>query len=304
MAKIELSGFTFIKHGIELGYPFLEAVECLLAFCDEVIVSVGFGDSACEQDDGTYAAIIEKFSRHQKLKIIKSYWDPSLTKNGEILAKQTDIAFSHCTGKYCQYLQADEHIHEVDFIKIRKLLPVLERHNLDGVIFEYLHFYGNVDVLKFTRKLYRREVRLIRNDKTIRSYRDAQGFRFENDGKLTCLMAPVCIFHYGWARKEMVMRKKIDSFGKIYHGAEHQDDKFVYQRIWGLCRFQDSHPAMMSTWILQHKNNINILDLPLTWEIGDIRSIISDFIEKLSGIRLGEYKNYHIGAKFHKSELS
>jgi hypothetical protein len=205
---------------------------------------------------------------------------------------------AHCQGKYCQYLQADEHIHEEDMAMIKKLLPVLDKNQLDGAVFEYLHFYGNVNVLKYTRKLYRREVRLVRNGIGIRSYRDAQGFRHKNLDKLNCLITPARIFHYGWARKEMVMRRKVDSFGKIYHGQDHVDDKFEYQRIWGLRPFLGLHPKLMNDWIAQHRNEIDLFKLPLTWKVGDLRSVLSDYLESMTGVRLGEYRNFLNGGKY------
>ncbi|NJO25758.1 MAG: hypothetical protein HC867_08340 [Bacteroidia bacterium] len=49
--------------------------------------------------------------------------------------------------------------------------------SIEGLVFNYLHFYGTYDYVGDSRKWYRREIRMIRNDKNISSYRDAQGFR-------------------------------------------------------------------------------------------------------------------------------
>ncbi|MFX7756161.1 hypothetical protein ABTJ91_20930, partial [Acinetobacter baumannii] len=48
---------------------------------------------------------------------------------------------------------------------------------VEGLLFEYLHFYGSYDYVGDSRKWYSHEVRIIRNDKSIRSFKDAQGFR-------------------------------------------------------------------------------------------------------------------------------
>ena len=48
---------------------------------------------------------------------------------------------------------------------------------VEGLLFHYLHFYGTYDYVGDSRKWYNKEIRIIRNDKTISSFRDAQGFR-------------------------------------------------------------------------------------------------------------------------------
>ncbi|MCK6693880.1 MAG: hypothetical protein L6Q97_17500, partial [Thermoanaerobaculia bacterium] len=74
--------------------------------------------------------------------------------------------------------QADECVHEADLPAIRAGMERwLHDPETDGLLFKYRHFYGSYDYVGASRRWYRREVRIIRNDKQIRSYRDAQGFR-------------------------------------------------------------------------------------------------------------------------------
>jgi glycosyltransferase involved in cell wall biosynthesis len=289
-----ISGVTFIKNGISLGYPFIECIRSLSQICDEVIINVGFDDLDLTSDDGTYKLLREKFPE-EKYIFLKSYWDPELSKGGEILAQQTNIALQAASGKYIQYLQGDECLHEDDFKKIIQATEVLDQNlEMDGAIFDYVHFYGNVDIFKHTKTTYRREVRLIRNRRDIKSWKDAQGFRHKDDTKLYCLKSNARIFHYGWARKEQIMNQKVQSFEKLYHGQNHQNKKFAYRRIWGLRPFKGTHPKIMKEWIENNKNDIDIMSLPLTWEWKNIRLWASDSFESVTGIRLGEYKNYKI----------
>ena len=37
---MKISGFTFIRNGATLGYPFVASIRSLLPLCDEVIVNV------------------------------------------------------------------------------------------------------------------------------------------------------------------------------------------------------------------------------------------------------------------------
>ena len=287
-----LSGFTFIKNGLSLGYPIAESIKSIAPLCDEVIINVGFEDEDCTKDDGTYEYLRGEFSE-EKYIFLKSFWDPEVTKNGLILSQQTNIALQACRGKYCQYIQGDEAIHEDDYALIKSAVAELEKSpEIMGVIFQYLHFYGSTDIIKKTRNVYRREVRLIRNQQGIQSYLDAQGFKDRHGQKLPSLESPARIFHYGWARPSQLMDRKVKSFGKLYHGSEHKESDFNYQRIWGLKPFKDGHPKVMTDWIQQNSEDLDIWSLPRKFEWKNIGLAISDFVESLTGHRIGEYKNF------------
>jgi len=287
-----VSGITFIKNGLSLGYPIRESVESILPICDEVIINVGFDSESLTNDDGTWDYLNDHF-KGPKFKFLKSWWDPAKRKDGLVLSEQTNIAMRAATGKYLQYIQGDEALHEQDHQKILDKIKILEaRKDIDGLVFKYCHFYGNVNVEKFSKNVYKREVRLVRNDKNILSWKDAQGFRHQDGSKLNCLSVDATVYHYGWARKESIMSKKIQSFEKLYHGETHQSKDFGYRRFWGLRPFTGTHPKVMQNWINEHKNDIDIMSLPLDISIHDVRLVIADLIERNTGYRIGEYKNF------------
>lgn len=291
-----ISGLTFIKNGLTLGYPIKESIESIETICDEVIINVGFDDPNLQKDDGTYQYLRDHFTQ-QKYKFLKSYWNPHSTQHGLILSEQTNIALSKCHGQFCQYIQGDEVIHEDDLAIILDGVERMEKNSqIQGLVFDYLHFYGNIDIVKHTRNIYRREVRLIRNHLNVRSWLDAQGFRHENKKKLNCIRIPARIFHYGWSRKTQVMNKKIKIMEKFYHGEEREkkENHFEYCKIWGLKRFLQTHPKYMGDWIAKNKNELDILALKYQFEAKDIGLMLSDLIESLWGYRIGEYKNYKL----------
>jgi glycosyltransferase involved in cell wall biosynthesis len=290
----KISGFTFIKNGLTLGYPILESVLSIESICFEVVINVGFEDQELTKDDGTYKYLTEHLT-DPKYKILKSWWDPKIQKSGIILSQQTNIALSACTGDYCQYIQGDECVHEDDLEAILDGVEVMEKDSrIDGLIFNYMHFFGNVDTYKYTRSLYRREVRLIRNKIGIKSWLDAQGFRNKNDTKFFARLIPARIFHYGWARKEQVMKLKVKVFDTFYHGDVEQKNAstFKYERSWGLKKFKKTHPKVMNQWIAKNKNDLDFKTLPITldWNVPGL--VISDTIEAITNYRLGEFKNY------------
>ena len=288
----KVSGVTFVKDVISLGYPFVESIKSMAPLCDEVVINVGFADPELKKDDGTWQTLQREFSG-EKFVLIKSYWDPDVVTGGLILSQQMNIALEHCRGEFCQYIQADEAVHEEDFQHIREGIRRMEENpSIDGLVYNFLHFYADPYILKYTRNTYRREVRLIRNRRNIVSWKDAQGFRFKDHTKINAISIPARIFHYGWARREDVMDKKNKSFAKLYHGKEHQEEDFHYRHIWGLSPFSDTHPTCMEKWIEQNRNKRDILALPRTFEWKNIGLAISDWIEKHSDYRIGEYRNY------------
>jgi glycosyltransferase involved in cell wall biosynthesis len=291
MAK-KVSGFTFIKNGLTLGYPIKESVQSIEPLCDEIVINVGFDDPNLTGDDGTHEYLRDSFPG-DKFKFIRSWWDPEISAHGMILSQQTNIALEKCTGDYCQYIQGDEAIHEDDLPAIEDGIRQMEKNlDINGLIFNYIHFYGNVDIYKYTRNVYRREVRLIRGQKGIKSWLDAQGFRAADDSKIKARLIDARVFHYGWARKENVMNAKVNAFEKLYHGKEYENPEFKYEKIWGLKPFTKTHPAVMKEWIETHRNDVDIMQMQSHFEWKNVGLAISDALESLTGYRMGEYKNY------------
>lgn len=292
-SSVKISGITFIKNGLTLGYPILESIQSIDHLVDEVIINVGFEDQALSKDDGTFNYLRENL-KGPKYIFLKSWWDPSITQSGKILAQQTDIALSAAKGEFIQYIQGDEAIHEEDLDLIRQGIKDLEKDKrIDGLIFKYLHFYGNTDTIKYTRNVYRREIRLIRNNK-IKSWRDAQGFRYLDDTKIPCKEIPARIFHYGWARPQALMDKKTKAFEKLYHGNNIKTQNFTYKRCHGLRPFVGTHPMVMKNWIKENNNDIDLKKLKRDFRWKDLSLLFSDIVEGLTGYRIGEYKNFKV----------
>ena len=209
-----------------------------------------------------------------------------------MLATQTNLAFQKCTG----YIQGDETLHENDYENILNAVKLMEkRSGLEGPVFDYIHFYCNSNIVKRIRDSYRREVHLIRNTQCTVFCREGQGFKAKNGKKLCYTLADATVYHYGWARVKDVMKRKVQNMGKLYHGKDFSGgDNFDYARIWGVREFKGSHPKYMAQWIEENKNDIDVLSLKLDFRLTHIRNIISDFVEDMTGYRIGEYKNYKL----------
>jgi glycosyltransferase involved in cell wall biosynthesis len=290
---VKVSGFTFVRNAIQLDYPVIEAITSILPLCDEFIVAVG------KSDDGTLE-LIQSISS-DKIRIIETVWDDTLREGGKVLAVETNKAF-HAVSKDCDwafYIQADEIIHE-------KFLPVIHQTMLkfrdapevEGLLLKYLHFYGSYDYIGDSRKWYRHEIRIIRNNKEqITSYKDAQGFRKYDNSKLRVKRVDAFVYHYGWVKHPVHQQKKQQTFHKYWHDNDWMEKnipktvEFDYSDIDSLRRFTGDHPSVMqqriaqSNWVFEHD---------ITRKNYGLKKRVLMGIEKYTGWRVGEYKNYKV----------
>lgn len=288
---MKVIGFTFIRNAIRYDYPIKEAILSILPLCDEVVVAVG------NSEDDTLGLI--QSIDNEKVKIIETVWDDNLREGGRVLAVETDKAFDAIVADadWCIYIQGDEIMPEQYHDVVREGMDkYLSSPSVEGLLFDYVHFYGSYDFVGDSRRWYRKEIRVIRNDKQIRSFRDAQGFR-KNGEKLKVAQIPAKIYHYGWVKHPEKQQLKQQSFNKLWHDdswvAEKvpQVSQFDYSQIDSLRRFDGEHPKVMQSRI----KALNwTFDFDPTQKKLSTKEFISRWIEKLTGWRMGEYKNYII----------
>jgi len=287
-----------VRNGMEFGYPFVEAIKSILPICDTFVVAVG------DCNDGTREAIVN--IRSPKIRIIDTVWDMNLREGGKILAQQTNLALDELKTDWCFYIQGDEVIHEADLPKVKQsILQYDADPAVEGLLFPWLHFWGSYHYIRTTRKAYRQEVRVFRNIPGVRSYRDAQGFRVyssakayeagEKGRKLHVKKTPATVYHYGYARPPKVMKKKDSFFHRMWHDDEwlkkniSEQEHFEFEKIDWLEPYNGPHPALMmprvkaQDWAFEFRPEQSHMNL---------RNRLLFRLEKLTGYRLGEYKNY------------
>ena len=288
---MKVSGFTFVRNAIKFDYPVVESILSILPICDEMVVAVG--NSA----DNT-RKLIESISS-SKIRIIDTIWDDSLRDGGKVLAVETNKAFDAISSEsdWAFYIQADEVVHEKYLPSLKAAMELWKGdHQVEGLLLNYVHFYGSYDFIGDSRRWYRKEVRVIRNDKTTRSYLDAQGFR-KNGKPLNVKTADATMYHYGWVKQPESLQAKIESFHRLWHDEKWIEknlpkaDAFDYSQIDSLSRFQGSHPAVMTERI---KRKNWKFDFDPTQKNFSLKSRLLSFPEKITGWRIGEYKNYKI----------
>jgi len=314
---MKISGFTMGKNAHKLYYPMRYAIESILPIVDEFVVALGDSDA-----DDTTREEIERIDS-DKIRIIDTVWDIEKYPRGMEHAHQTDIAKEHCSGDWLFYLQSDELVHE-------RYLPVIEARcrellddrEVEGLLFNYHHFWGDYRHIQDTHCWYRREIRIIRNDPEIHSWESAQSFRRipdfdglhyrrqEHTYKLKVAPVDAWIYHYGWVRPPVLMQNKIKVFTANHEGTASVDRKirenkyptyFDYGNLSRLTTFEGSHPKVLQPWLEQFDWQDQLRfegpatsQIPMKMKHDRLKYRVVSWIEKhLPGDRrLGEFRNY------------
>jgi len=286
---MKVTGFTFIRNAIKYDYPVVEAIKSILPICTDFVVAVG------NSEDKTLELI--QSIAPEKIKIVQTTWDDSLREGGRVLAVETDKAFQAVAEEsdWAIYIQGDEVIHEKYHQTILDGMQKWKNDSrVDGLLFNYLHFYGSYDYIGISPKWYAYEIRVVKNNKNIYSYRDAQGFRKNDNEKLNVKLIDAYVYHYGWVKEPSAMQRKQEDFNKLWHDQDWIDknvikaDAFDYSNIDALEKFEGTHPKVMqkrieaTNWKFEYDMSFNKLSLKNKFKIA---------LRKYTGIYLS-YKNY------------
>lgn len=288
---MKVSGFTFVRNAVKFDYPVLESIQSILPIVDEFIVVLG------NSEDDTESLI--RCIQSPKIKIIHSVWDDTLRIGGRVLALETDKALAEVSkdSDWAFYIQADEVVHEqfhqqaVDQMLLWKDISAVQ-----GLLFNYTHFYGSYEFVGDSRRWYRKEVRIVRPHIGVHSWKDAQGFRID-ERPLYVKEIDVSIYHYGWVKPPEFQQAKQSYFHKLWHDdawmKEHIPDvkEFDYSSIDSVARFLGTHPSVMKERV---SNQDWKVEIDPTKKKLSFRYKVLLFWEKLTGIRLGEYRNYEL----------
>ncbi|MDX2172690.1 MAG: glycosyltransferase family 2 protein [Bacteroidota bacterium] len=289
---MKVAGFTIIRNAITYDYPVVEAITSIIDICD--VFYVGVGNSS----DETWK-LIESIPS-DKIKIIDTVWDDNLREGGKVLALETNKVFDAIPLEYdwCFYIQSDECVHEEDLPAIKQAMEAnLNDIKIDGLLFKYKHFYGHYKYIGAGGRWYKNEIRVIKNNKNIRSYKDAQGFRTIDNKKLNVKKINAFIYHYGWVKPPKAQQAKQQNFHKMWHNDEWMKknipavEEFDYNNIDILQEYKGTHPKVF-------QNRINNANWLFTYDKSKAKLKIKYrflfFVEQLTGWRIGENKNYKI----------
>jgi hypothetical protein len=308
-----ISGFSMVRNATKLYYPVRASIESILPIVDEFVIAVGNGDA----DDYTLEEI-QKI-KSDKIKIIRTEWDIEKYPGGSEYAHQTDMAKENCKGDWLFYLQSDEVLHEkyLSIIKNR-CNELLKNKAVEGLLFNYKHFWGDYSHYIVSHAWYPKEIRIVRNNPELHSWRDAQSFRRisdfdghnyfqkENTYKLKVAQVDAFVYHYGWVRPPELMQKKRVSFETHKQGNEKaasifkaEPEVFDYGNLSKLKIFKETHPHVMEDFIKKfnwkHQLYPHITKLK-KHKHDKLKYRMLSYIEQnfLNGNQIAGFKNYEL----------
>lgn len=289
---MKMTGVTIVRNAVLNNYPVVEAIQSVLPLVDEMIVSLDKGDDDSE-------ALIRGIPS-DKIKLHYSTWDMSLRQGGVVYAAETNKALDLVSADtdWILYIQADEVLHERDYDAIRAAAAgYLNQPKVQGLLFHYHHFYGTYDYVGDSRTWYLNEVRIIRNNPAIRSYKDAQGFRIGKT-KLQVKPANAGIYHYGWVKSPEQMMQKQKNIIRYYHPDDDKvaaylqaPDFFDFNNFDSIARFEGTHPAVMQPRIAARNWQVT---LDVNQKKLSRKKQFLYWVEKKTGRRLFDFRNYRL----------
>jgi hypothetical protein len=301
---MKVHGFSFIRNGVIYDYPFQEAILSIAPLCDKIFVAVG------NSDDNTYDLVK---NLNPKIEIIETIWDDSLREGGRVLAVETDKALSLASKDcdWCIYIQGDECFHEKDYPAILEAMQKYKNdQDVEGLLFSYTHFYGSYDYIGGSPGWYRQEIRIVKPNSNLYSYKDAQGFRIKTQEcrrmengvmptgrKLKVIKINAKVYHYGWVKHPEAQQRKQENFNKLWHSDQWikknviEQGSFDYRNVDFLKKFEGTHPKVMherinnQNWKLDFDPSINRMNLKKRWKL---------WMENTFGFIPFEYRNFKI----------
>ena len=285
---VKISGFTIVRNAVKLDFPIEASIRSILPICDEVVVNVG------RSEDETLDLV--RSIPDPKIRIIETEWD--MSRRNRVLGLETHRAMRACQHSWGVYIQADEVLHERG---AAELAAAIQRYHSDrdveGLLVRYVHFYGGFDTIATHRRWYRREVRAVRLEPEldIRPYQGAQGFRVGPDHrKIRARLTAAEMFHYGWARPSQALREKRDLGRTMYPWRNADESRPLLDWIPGIRRFTGSHPMVARDWIEARRHDPDRVIEPRRFRWRFLRYYVSSAIERLTGARIFEFRNYKI----------
>lgn len=248
---MKISGFTFLRNGQKLGYPFVASIRSILPLVDEFVIALG----PC--DDDTEAMVRE--INDPKIRLLPTQWNERIQSGysvkGFVYGQQKSIALFNCTGDWAFYLEADEVLHEDDLPKIRAAMTKhLGDPRVEALAFDYLHFYGNKNTVACSPRWYRSEVRVLRNTipawssealffNVLTTHKRARYPRAAHTG--------ATIYHYGWVRSEAQMDLKSAAVRKYWTNSDRPAAKRKFAAVdpATLKLFTGAHPQVIRDWL-------------------------------------------------------
>lgn len=136
-----ISGYTTVYNCISQKYPFLQSIQSLLGFCDEVVVVDG------GSTDGTWETLKNLSQQESRLVVKQIIRDWSHPRFAVFDGMQKAEARKLCSGDFCWQQDSDEIVHENDYSKIRNLVKHFPK-GVNLLSLPVIEYWGGFDKVR------------------------------------------------------------------------------------------------------------------------------------------------------------
>ena len=285
---MKISGFTIVRNAERLDFPVEASIRSILPIVDEMVVNVG------RSEDRTLDLV--RAIADPRIRIVETEWD--FSRGESVLREETLRAMRACRHPWGVCIQADEVLHESGAPRLVEAIEAADPDpRVEGLLVRYHHIFGDPGTEAVNRRWYRREVRAVRLDPVLglAPYRDAQGFRVgPEQRKVRARVADSDMFHYGWLRSAAALRARGEVDRSLYPGrwVPPSDQAAVLRWFPGLRPFHGSHPLVAQEWVAAHARDPERVVTPPFFHIEQLRFYASDLVERVTGTRPFEFRNY------------
>jgi hypothetical protein len=201
-----ISGCTIVRNAVQLRYPLMESIASYAPVCDEIVIC--WDPTSTDDTRGELERIRGLFPN---VKLVESKWNLDNRDGGTELARQTQIAFGHCSRPWTLYIQADEALHEADHQLIQSWV---QDDRLAGIGFRRKSFLRTLDA----------EIIAQRSEGLFRLFRtglgasigDAMHCQVHANGR-KLLMSPCTIFNYSRLGTDHEVNNRSENLNRFYH---------------------------------------------------------------------------------------
>jgi hypothetical protein len=100
------------------------------------------------------------------------------------------------------------------------------------------------------------------------------------------------MFHYGWARPAQALREKRELGKTMYPWRDADERRPLLEWVPGIRPFHATHPAVAQSWIEPRRVDRDRVIAPPRFRLRFLRYYLSGAIERLTGVRVFEFRNY------------
>jgi hypothetical protein len=285
---MRISGFSIVRNADVLDFPVEASLRSILPLCDELVVNVGVSE------DNTLERV--RSIGDPRIRVLESTWD--FSRGEAVLREETARAMRACRAPWGLCIQADEVLHEQSLSLLDDAVASADRDpRVEGLVVRYHHIFGDPETEAINRRWYRREVRVVRLGAAydVRPYRDAQGFRVGPAmRRVRARLTDAEMFHYGWLRSAAALRSRGTVDRSLYPGrwVPPVDQAAVLRWFPGLTPFRGTHPAVAREWVAARARDPGRIVTPPFFAAEHLRFYASDLVERLTGRRPFEFRNY------------